>query len=154
MAKKLVLSLKEGKDFCIAKMLGKLIEDTYGKMLQEFDFVCPVPLARKKILKREFNQCALILKHVKCIHHNLRVNLLKKIKNTTSQSSLSQSSRRMNLQNAFAVNSNYLINNQIKGKRIAVFDDIVTTGSTANECSKVLLNAGALEVQIFSFARA
>lgn len=154
MAKQLVLGLKEGKDFCIAKMFGKLVEDRYGKILEKFDFICPVPLAKNKIMMREFNQCALILKHISCIKHNVRLDLLEKIKNTNSQSGLSQASRRVNLQNAFAVKSKYLINNAIKGKRVAVFDDIVTTGSTANECSKALLKAGALEVQIFSFARA
>jgi ComF family protein len=68
--------------------------------------------------------------------------LLSRVKYTESQSTLSKKERLLNMENAFKVSSS----KKIEGKRILLVDDVLTTGSTLDECSKVLKLAGALEV--------
>ena len=78
-----------------------------------------------------------------------RNDILIKIRNTAKQSSLNKEQRKENLKNAYVVNNNeYILN-----KNILIFDDIYTTGSTANECAKTLIEAGAKDVGILTIAR-
>lgn len=72
-----------------------------------------------------------------------------KIRNTEKQSSLNKEQRQENLKNAYEVkNKEY-----IKDKNILIFDDIYTTGSTANECAKMLVEAGAKIIGILTIAK-
>lgn len=132
------------------------------KFISSYDIVIPVPLHRKRKNERGYNQSELVAKKVvneliksKSINNNLQHNIelntnsLKKIKNTKPQST-QKLKERINV-----VKGIYKVQNieQIREKRILVFDDIYTTGSTYNECKKVLLEAGAKEVGIFTIAR-
>ena len=73
---------------------------------------------------------------------------LVKIKDTAKQSTLTKAQRIENLKDAFRIKHP----ENIKGKRIILFDDIYTTGSTVNECSKMLRAAGALEIIVLTLA--
>ena len=72
-----------------------------------------------------------------------------KIKDTNVQSTLNKQKRLNNVKNAFKVQKQDII----KGKKIIILDDIYTTGSTVNECSKVLKQAGAKEIFVIIIAR-
>ena len=74
--------------------------------------------------------------------------LLIKIEDTKKQSTLTKAQRRINIKNVFKVSKP----EKIKNKRLILFDDIYTTGSTANECSKVIKKAGAKEIAIVTIA--
>ncbi|MGB0320122.1 MAG: ComF family protein [Cycloclasticus sp.] len=113
------------------------------------DALIAVPLHPKRLRRRGFNQCDLIAQH---IHHELGIplihNQLKRIINTQSQVTLTAKERQKNLNNAFR----YLPAHDIK--TIALIDDVVTTGSTANEIAKTLKKQGVQQVEIWAFARA
>jgi ComF family protein len=117
------------------------------------DLLIPVPLHRKKIRQRGFNQAALVAKFLaKKIDRPLNEKLCRRVINTKPQSALDAKQRQNNLRNAFAINQNGI--NRIKGQQIAIIDDVVTTASTVNELSKQLIKAGAEKVHVWCIARA
>ena len=81
--------------------------------------------------------------------HRLRVDGLCRSRPTTPQSQLSGRERRSNLQGVFSVGNGA----EVQGKRILVVDDVFTTGSTVNECARVLRKAGAARIEVFTVAR-
>lgn len=98
---------------------------------------------------RGYNQTELIAKGLsKKLNIKLKSNVLKKIRNTKKQSSLTKTERKQNIKDAFIV----INENDIADKKIILFDDIITTGSTLNECSKILRKANVKEVAILTIA--
>lgn len=79
----------------------------------------------------------------------MKTNLLKKIVNIKPQSKANLENRIENVKGAFICKNQ----SEIIGKEIIVFDDIYTTGSTANECKKILIESGAKKVAIMTFSR-
>mgnify|MGYP000918051401 CR=1 FL=1 len=129
------------------KTFTKLLADKLKSiaMQNEFDIIISVPLHKQKEKKRGYNQAYLISKELsKIMHIPEESNLLIRIKNTPSQSLLHKNERCNNIKNAFKVTD---VNN-VEGKNILLIDDVLTTGSTVNECSKVLKKAGASKVDI------
>ncbi len=113
------------------------------------DAIIAVPLHPKRLRQRGFNQAEEIARY---IHQAINIPLvnqqLKRIINTVNQTSLSAAERQKNIRGAF------LFSPQSKANFIAIIDDVVTTGSTANEIAKVLKKAGVKRVEIWAFARA
>lgn len=107
------------------------------------DFITCVPMSRKRKREKSYNQCDYLIKHIsKVFGMKPSYDLLVKIKDTPTQVSSGYKERITNLKNAFVTNKKY----DIKGKTILLCDDIITTGSTLNECSKALKKAGAARV--------
>ena len=124
----------------IKRLSKPLSEKINGMDLPNVDLLMPVPLHEKRMRQREFNQSALIGKHVaKHLGVPIIVNSLLRKRDTIPQVGLSAKERRKNIRNAFSVNKTGLI----KGKRVMLVDDVFTTGATVRECSKVLKRAGA-----------
>ena len=111
------------------------------------DILTPVPLHWRRRLVRGFNQSELIAQHLAKQLHIPLMRTLKRTKSTASQQSLDANTRRRNLKGAFRVTEH------VEGKVIAVVDDVMTTGATAEEISKCLLHAGAKQVHIWCLAR-
>lgn len=109
----------------------------------KFDMIISVPLHKSRERERGFNQSRLLSKALSR-ETGIREcsGLLTRVKNTDSQSLLGKNSRRVNIIDAFKITSPEKISN----KNILIIDDIFTTGSTLNECSKVLKKAGAARV--------
>lgn len=122
----------------------------YG-FLKKYDIIIPVPISKKRMKERGYNQSELIIKKCAKLDENIKIctNMLYKIKNTKPQSSLNKEQRKINLKGAYKVHHSEIINN----KKILLFDDIYTTGSTLEECAKVLKQAGAYEVSVLTFAK-
>ena len=119
-------------------------------LLKKYDIIIPVPIHRKRKLQRGYNQTQLIAKEIaKNIDIELCDDALIKTKNTIAQSKLNKNKRKQNLKAAFRV----LDLEKIQGKNILLFDDIFTTGSTVNECSKILKKAGAKTVGVLTIAK-
>lgn len=119
-------------------------------LLKKYDIIIPVPIHRKRKLQRGYNQTQLIAKEIaKNIDIKLCDDVLAKSKNTIAQSKLNKNKRKQNIKNAFKV----LNLEKIQGKNILLFDDIFTTGSTVNECSKILKKAGAKTVGVLTIAK-
>ena len=114
------------------------------------DLIIPVPLYFTRLLSRKYNQSAILSAELsKMTSIPADYKSLKKIRNTLPQVQCNGTKRRTNIKNAFQVKNP----NKIKGKRILLIDDVYTTGSTLNECCKVLLKAGATSVDILTVAR-
>ncbi|MDI6782540.1 MAG: ComF family protein [bacterium] len=117
---------------------------------QTYDYIVPVPLHKTKLREREFNQVELLAKQ---ISHQLDISLstdnLYRKRYTTPQMRMPAEKRLANVQNAFAVREP----TQFKQKKILLLDDIMTTGATVNECSRVLMNAGSERVTVLVLAR-
>jgi len=130
----------------LARPLGRLLLDLD---IPQTDAVIPVPLTSKGLRRRGFNQSLLI---ARVIAQNTQVPLfmdtLFKVRETPPQIGLSARERKSNLKNTFTVAGD------IKDKRILLIDDVMTTGATITECSKVLLKAGAKEILVITLARA
>jgi ComF family protein len=125
-----------------------------GRLLLDFDVsaadaVVPVPLGLKGLRDRGFNQSLLL---AKVISRHTKVPLamdgLLKVRETRPQVGLSAKERARNLRGAFSVRGNF------KKMKLLLVDDVMTTGATAKECARQLMNAGAEEVAVLTLARA
>ena len=106
--------------------------------------IVPVPIHWSRRCTRGFNQAELLCEAFS--HRDIRLDLLVRAKATVPQASLKAEERRSNLVNAFRVNG------RLDGQRILLVDDVVTTGHTARECARVLMQAGAIDVGLATFA--
>ena len=125
------------------------------KLLREypdgFDILTWVPVSRLRKLRRGYDQVELLAKAVGKELGMTPVPTLKKIRNNRPQSRLKGvEARRANVLGAYRI----LENTDVKGKRVALLDDILTTGATAGECARVLLSTGAKEVHCAAMAAA
>lgn len=102
----------------------------------------PVPLHKKKRIKRGYNQAELIARELsKKLGMPMYGKILKRIENTRPQKELNDIQRKKNLENAFIIDKNI-----VKLKKVILVDDIYTTGSTIDACSKILMDNGIQEV--------
>ncbi len=150
--RKKIIDYKFNNKSYLYKTFSKIIlknEKVCG-FLKKYDIIIPVPIHKKRKLERGYNQTELIAKLISNkTHLKLEKNVLIKQKNIVSQSSLNKNDRKKNVKNAFIVKD---IEKVIK-KKILLFDDIYTTGSTANECAKVLKKSGAKQIGILTIAK-
>jgi ComF family protein len=116
-----------------------------------FDLFIPVPLHKKRLKERGFNQALLLAKELS--HRTgipYRKKAIQKIKYTLPQVKLGIAEREKGVKGAF-----HLVEKEVlRGKTILLIDDVYTTGATANECSKILLAGGAARVDVFTLAHA
>ena len=108
----------------------------------EFDTVTWVPVSRKRLRRRGYDQAGLIAGEAAKLWDTRAVPLLKKTRDTPAQSKKDAAARRANVLGAFAPQNE----ERIKGSRILLIDDVRTTGATLGECAGVLRRAGAAEV--------
>jgi ComF family protein len=128
--------------------------DFAGKFLnmKRTDYLLAVPLHKVKQRQRQFNQAHLLAEGLaRTFSKPLMDSLLIKARSTPAQVSLSQRERLKNILGTFKVNLKPLP--ILKGKTILLIDDVFTTGATANECARLLREAGAKQVDIFTLAR-
>lgn len=147
-SKPLLLALKYGDATYLAPMLGKMTARAGQSVLDGADVLVSVPLHRRRLFARKYNQAALLADAVakeSGVKHDPFV--LKRVKMTEKQSS--RSKRFENVKKAFAFNKG-----DVKGKTVVVVDDVTTTGATFNACAAVLRAAGAKEVRLLTFAKA
>jgi len=132
-------------------LFRKRLIDFSGEIFasKSIDIIVPVPLYNSKLRERSFNQSEIIAK-IFLSNYKLRlVNALEKIKWTEPQNRLNKYERQKNIKNTFAVRGG----EDICGKKILLVDDVFTTGSTLNECARILMRAGAGLVYGFALAR-
>ena len=137
------------------KHLGRLLNQVVTRMsLPGSLLVVPVPLWSGKRHERGFNQAETIARaflHLQT-HGSVQLEtaILVRTRDTVSQTGLTRHQRRANVRGAFSVVSP----EKIKGRSILIVDDVMTTGTTAGECARVLRRAGAKEVFVATVARA
>ncbi len=128
-----------------------LIREALPELGQEhWDWIVPVPLHPSKRRRREFNQAERLATYLSAASKiPLDTKLLKRVTATSTQTKLNREKRAENMRNAFATWKG----RKLKGERILLFDDVFTTGATTDACAKVLLEAGAAEVCVWTVAR-
>jgi ComF family protein len=113
------------------------------------DLLIPVPLHHSRLRERTYNQALLLARVLgRRWRQPVLPRLLVRSRPTPQQQGLKAEVRRQNLKGAFA------LNRQLNGERVLLIDDVVTTGATVRECSRVLLEGGAGEVVVAVLARA
>jgi ComF family protein len=141
--REIIHHLKYADRVSLAKPLGDILKEC----LQQHEFqgtqIIPVPLHRSRERVRGYNQAELIASRLGL---PLSTRLLRRRKNTPSQTGLTRNERKRNLAGAFEVKG------KIRGKLIIV-DDVYTTGSTMSEIAKTLKKAGAERVEVLTVAR-
>jgi ComF family protein len=119
-------------------------------VFSEYSLLIPVPLHIKRLRERGFNQSLLLAKEIgRKYRIPVNFSLLKRSKFTLTQTGLNKAEREKNIKGAFAVTDE----KKIADKNIILIDDVYTTGATINECSRVLLKAGAQKVAVLTLSR-
>lgn len=148
--KDVIHDLKFNDKTYLAKPIAICMVNKFTDYINEADFIIPTPMHPGKLSKRGYNQATLIAKHLaKLTDTPLLLDVLMKIESTSIQSDLNRKERFKNLKNAFQVKGEQAI----KDKEIILVDDVMTTGATADACSRVLLKAGARKIKVLTFAR-
>ncbi len=145
----LVRALKFHGAVTQGRVLGTLLgRRLLGRTPQEMpDSIVPMPLSDERFRERGYNQAVeLGLPVSRILKVPLRTDLVVRQRHTREQAALSRKERKKNVRGAFAVAGN------VDKASIAILDDVVTTGSTANELAKVLVRAGAKRVQVWAVA--
>lgn len=149
--KHLISGLKYNNKPYLSRTLSRFIADKYKELGWEADLIIPVPLSLARKKWRGYNQAELLAEGVSdYIGLPINTETLVKIKDTDAQATLNLSDRRKNLRESFKVMDKYAV----KGKRILLIDDVMTTGSTASACAIELKKAHAARVMVLSIAHA
>ena len=148
--RRLVLSLKRGHRFRVARWMTPIFLDTCSEVITPAEAIVPVPLSKRRLLRRRFNQAALLSLHLaRATGLPLITDALIRIQDTPKQVGQTYQRRYENVANCFAVLNPELL----MGKRVLLVDDVVTSSATANVCTEALTQAGAREVHVLSISR-
>ena len=147
---KLVQKLKYGQDLSVIPGLLDLIARYDMAEFSDIDCIVVVPLHLQRLRERGLNQAAVLARlffsdRLACI----KLDWLIRTKSTIPQTKLGGTARRANLRGVFKARA---ISN-FQGMSVCLVDDVYTTGTTAKECSKVIMGSGASEVKVLTFAR-
>ena len=147
---KLVYNLKYGGGKYLVKYMARIIADKIVSEKISFDILTFVPLNEIREKERGFNQSKLLADEIAKILNIKTSSIITRTRNTPFQARLSREERLLNLKDAFSVVDKKVL----KDKTILIIDDIFTTGTTINECSKILKKSGCKRVVCVTFAHA
>jgi competence protein ComFC len=134
------------------KPLAKPLADYLAAALpreRQFDAVVPMPLHWRRQWKRGFNQSDLLARATARRCGIPMIRAVRRVRATKSQAGLSNARRRENVSGAFRARGQ----KTVRGRRILLIDDVLTTGATASACARVLKRAGATSVTVLTLAR-
>ena len=142
--------MKYRRNIGLGEALAAQMVEFVNSLHCNLDILVPVPLGKKRLRERGYNQVALVarpLAHYAGIQY--LPGALSKERDTRSQVGLNVSQRQKNVSNAYRADER-----KLKGKSVLLVDDVSTTGSTILSCTDALLSAGAREVYAITIARA
>ncbi len=133
------------------KLFGRWMVQAGASLITDADVIIPVPLHRWKLLKRRFNQSALLAAEVSRLAGKPNAPLaLVRTRKTLPQLGLTAIQRQQNVQGAFTVPPRR--RRDVEGRRVLLVDDVITTGATISAATRVLLSAGATGVDVLALA--
>ncbi|MDB5982809.1 MAG: amidophosphoribosyltransferase [Pseudomonas sp.] len=134
----------------LAQLLGQSLEHRFAEGLQRPDCLLPVPLARKRLRQRGYNQAEMLARWLGAqLAIPMDDRVLRRVLETPAQQGLDAKARQRNLRKAFALADDA----QVDGRHFAVIDDVLTTGATVNAVTQLLIKAGARRVDVYCLAR-
>lgn len=146
------ISLKYYDRLDLGPWMARWMQRSGRDLLDDCDVIIPVPLHRKRLWKRRYNQAAELARALaKLSDKAYEPAALLRIRNTLQQAELNQSERQRNVAGAFLVPDKNLI--KIQGRTVLLIDDVYTTGATVKAACRTLLKAGAAEVDVLTFSR-
>lgn len=149
----LVHGLKFHDDHAVARLMAHLMTRRVRDLVVAGMLVAPVPLHWRRLWWRRFNQSAILARLLaRALGLEHVPDLLLRTRHTTPQTRLSGRQRRSNLKGAFAVNPRHA--GRLQGQAVLLVDDVLTTGATAEACTRALLQGGAGDVHVAVFALA
>jgi ComF family protein len=148
--KKLLHEAKYGARPSLLRVFREDLSGFARTLAGVFDLIVPVPLERRKMRERGFNQAKILASFLAGAADAPVAELMRKVYPTPSQSLLGRAERLKNLRGSFDVPCP----ERVRGKSILLVDDVYTTGATVRECALILKGCGARSVSVFALARA
>lgn len=149
----LILPFKHADRTDLAPLFARWLLRSARDLLADADAIVPAPIHRLRLLRRRYNQAAEIARPLaRAAGLAYLPDALTRRRATPSQGGKSASGRRRNVAGAFAVSASGA--RAVRGRRILLIDDVMTTGATAEACARALLHAGARAVDVAVVARA
>lgn len=147
-ANQLIKTFKYNKRPELARCFAEKLVETLKNKTRLPEILLPVPLHKKRQAERGYNQSLELAAQI-ASRLGMKVNssLCRRIKNTDPQSTLPMKTRKNNVKDAFCLNDTQI------PEHIAIVDDVITTGSTVNEISALLIKAGCRRVDVWAIAR-
>jgi ComF family protein len=151
-ARDLVHRLKYGDRTELARPMGRWMARAGAELLRDADVLIPVPLHRRRLWTRRFNQAAALAQSVATASGvPCDMFALRRIKATSPQVRLTKAQRAENVQGAFGVPEG--MRPRVASRHVVLVDDVLTSGATLNAAARALLRAGARTVDALVFAR-
>ncbi len=148
----LILKFKHGDQQQFAPLFARWLSRAAAPLIETADAVAPVPLHPGRLLTRRFNQAAEIARPLaRDAHREYLPDALVRARATETQGGRSARGRRLNVKSAFALTRAGA--RRVRGRRILLVDEVLTTGATAEACAAALLDAGARAVDLAVVAR-
>ena len=146
----LILTHKFGRSFNHARLMARLAGETFARHAVHVpDGVVPVPLHRRRLAWRGFNQSTELGRALgKRLAIPVLDRALVRTRHTPPQTRLGHDARQANIKDAFAADPSL-----VRGKQLLLVDDVCTTGATLHECARTLNRAGAAGVDVLVLAR-
>jgi ComF family protein len=151
-ARTLVHAFKYGDRVDLGPSMGRWIARAGQELLSDADALVPVPLHWRRQWARRFNQAVALAQAIsQASGVPVLDDALKRVRATRQQVGLTQPERESNVQGAFGLSPEGKA--AVRGKRLILVDDVLTSGATVDTCARVLLRSGALNVDVLVFAR-
>ncbi|HSL43925.1 MAG TPA: phosphoribosyltransferase family protein [Anaerolineales bacterium] len=142
--------MKYRRNIGLGESIALQMEDFVRSLDWTADALIPIPLGKKRLKERGYNQVGLVARPLAYqVGWSYEPQALWKTRETRSQVGLNVSQRRKNVDSAYQADPNV-----VKRRSIVIMDDVATTGSTISACTQALLSAGAQEVYVLTIARA
>lgn len=150
-ARRIVHRLKYEDRLDLAGVMARMMAASGRTLIAEAECLVPVPLHRGRLWRRRFNQSALLARAIAASAGRPCVaTALVRVRATRSQVGRSRAARAENLSGAFRVTA--AEQHRIRGRRVLLVDDVMTTGATGNAAARALLRGGATSVDLLTFA--
>ena len=148
-SRSIAIRFKYGRKVALGRTMARFMAPLLDGVPDDALLV-PVPLHRRRIWRRGFNQSAIVAREVaRRTGARYQADALQRVKPTPPLKGLSVSQRRRTVAGAFRISPR----TELRGRTVILIDDVLTTGSTANACARVLQRAGAARVELISWAR-